>query len=132
MTQETSLNINQIILIGGCALSVMLITSIIHHLVGKITRWWNPKWASFMVSFIIGVIVQVQFIEVIEPIHIMIIIGNVFLIYLLAVGLTTIFNTPIVIITKLGLDEPKDKSKGMTDKASLPAYRETWRTRWFE
>ena len=132
MTQEIFLNVNQLILIGGCALSVMLITSIIHHLVGKITRWWNPKWASFLFSLIIGVIVQVQFIEVVEPIHIIIIIGNVFLIYLSAVGLHTVVSTPIVIITDLDLDEPKDKSKGMSERASLSAYPETWRTRWFE
>lgn len=132
MAQETFLNINQIILIGGCALSVMLITSIIHHLVGKITRWWNPKWASFLFSLIIGVIVQVLFIEVIAPIHIIVIIGNVFFIYLSAVGLTTIFNTPKVIMTDLELDEPRDKCKGMAERATLPAYPETWRTRWFE
>lgn len=131
MAQETFLNINQIILIGGCALLVVLITSTIHHLVGKITRWWNPKWTSFLFSFIIGVIVQVQFIEVIVPIHIIIIIGNVCLIYLSAVGLATILSTPIVIMTNLELDESRDKGKGMNEIAIIPAVRETWRTRWF-
>ena len=131
MTQEIFLNVNQLILIGGCALSVILITSIIHHLVGKITRWWSPKWASFLFSLIIGAIVQVQFIEVVEPIHIIIIIGNVFLIYLSAVGLQAVLSTPIFIYTDLELDEPGGKGKGMAERGSIPAVRETWRTRWF-
>ena len=64
MKQEVFFNISQTLVIGGCALLVVLITSIIHHLVGKIARWWSPTWGSLLLSLIIGVLVQIQFIEV--------------------------------------------------------------------
>lgn len=128
MIQETFFNINHIVVIGGCAFVVFFITSFIHHRVGEITGWWNPKWASFLFSVIIGGIVQYQFIEVLEPLHVIVIAGNILLIFLSAVGFNAIVGKPIVVLTDF---EPED-IKGKKEKASLPAYRETWRTRWFE
>jgi hypothetical protein len=128
MVQEFFFNINHIFVIGGCALVVFLITSFIHHRVGEITGWWNPKWASFIFSVIIGGIVQYQFVEVLEPFHVIVIAGNILLIFLSAVGFNAVVGKPIVVLTDF---EPED-IKGKKEKASLPAYRETWRTRWFE
>jgi hypothetical protein len=128
MIQETFFNINHIFVIGGCALVVFLITSFIHHRVGEITGWWNPKWASFLFSVIIGGIIQFQFVQVLEPFHVIVMVGNIFLIFLSAVGLNAAVGKPIVVLTDF---EPED-IKGKKEKASLPAYRETWRTRWFE
>jgi hypothetical protein len=98
MAQETFLNINQIILIGGCALLVVLITSTIHHLVGKITRWWNPKWASFLFSGVIGGIFQLHFVEVLELFHVLIMISNILLIFLTAVGLNAVVGKPPLVL----------------------------------
>jgi len=126
--QDTFFNISQTVVIGGCALVVTLITSFIHHKVGKITTWWSPKWASFLFSVIIGGIVQFRFVEVLEPFHIIIIICNIVLIFLSAVGINAAVGKPIEVLTDFEMEE----TKGIEEKASLSAYRETWRTRWFE
>ena len=128
MTQETFFNINQTVVIGGCALVVVIITSFIHHKVGKITKWWSPKWASFLFSVFFGGIVQFRFVEVLEPFHIIIIMGNIFLIFLSAVGINAAVGKPIEVIADFEMEE----TKGMEEKSSISAYRETWRTRWFE
>ena len=128
MIQETFFNINHMVVIGGCALVVFFITSFIHQLVGEITGWWNPKWASFLFSVIIGGTVQYRFVEVLEPFHVIIIAGNILLIFLTAVGINAVVGKPIEVLTDF---EPKE-TKGKKEKASLYAYRETWRTRWFE
>ena len=128
MEQETFFNISYIVVIGGCALMVVLITSFIHHWVGEITGWWNPKWASFLFSVILGGMVQFQFVEVLEPFHVLVMVGNILLIFLTAVGLNALVGKPIEVLTDF---EPKE-TKGKKKKASLYAYRETWRTRWFE
>lgn len=128
MIQETFFNIHQTVLIGGCALVVVIITSFIHHRVGKITGWWNPKWASFLFSVIIGGIVQFQFVEVLEPFHVMVMVGNILLIFLSAVGVNAVLGKPIEVLGDFELEGDRGK-KG---KASFYAFRETWRTRWFE
>lgn len=129
MTQETFFNINQTVVIGGCALVVVIITSFIHHKVGKITTWWSPKWASFLFSVIIGGIVQFHFVEVLEPYHVVVMVGNILLIFLAAVGFNVVVGKPIEVLTDF---EPEQDPRGIKDKASLQAMRETWRTRWFE
>ncbi|NIM13979.1 MAG: hypothetical protein GTO45_18190 [Candidatus Aminicenantes bacterium] len=128
--QDTFFNINQPLVIGGCSLVVVIITSIIHHRVGKITKWWNPKWGSFLLSLVIGVIVQFQFIEVLEPIHIIVIAGNIGLIYLSAVGLNAVVGKPVEVLGELSEAEIKGMKK---EQASIIiTTEETWRTRWFE
>ncbi len=128
MTQDTFFYIGHIAVIGGCALVVFLITSFIHHLVGEITGWWNPKWASFLFSVIIGGIVQFQFVQVLEPLHVIVMVGNIFLIFLSAVGFNAVVGEPIEVLT----DFEPEETKGKKEKASLFAFRETWRTRWFD
>ncbi len=126
--QDTFFNINQTLVIGGCALVVVIITSFIHHKVGKITGCWNPKWASFFFSVISGGIVQFRFVEVLEPFHVLIMVGNILLIFLAAVGFNVVVGKPIEVLTDI---EP-EKPRGIKDKAALLAMRETWRTRWFD
>lgn len=127
MKQEAFFNITHIAVLFGCVLLVIIFTSFIHHLVGKITKWWNPQWASFLFSVIIGGIAQYQFVEVLEPLHIPVMIGNIALIFLSAVGFNTAVGSPIITITE---DEYEEK-KGIYEKATIMALRETWRTRWF-
>jgi len=130
MMQETFFNISQTLTIGGCALVVVLITSVIHHWIGKITRWWDPKWASFLFSLVIGVIVQLQFIEVLEPLHILVILWNNCLIYLTAVGFNAAVGRPVEVLAEIS-DAQK---KGKTEDEYTPfiiSSEETWRTRWF-
>lgn len=126
--QETFFSIDHIFVIGGCALVVVVITSFIHQLVGKITRWWSPRWASFLFSVIIGGVVQFRFVEVLEPLHVLIMVGNIVLIFLMAVGLNSVVGKPIELISDIELKKPR----GQKEKSSIPARRETWRTRWFE
>ena len=126
--QETFFNIDLALVIGGCALGVVVITSLIHQLVGKITRWWSPKWASFLFSFIIGGIVQFRFVEVLEPFHVVVMVGNVLLIFFAAVGINVVMGKPIVLISDIELKKPR----GTKEKSSIQARRENWRTRWFE
>jgi hypothetical protein len=128
MTQETFFNFFHIVVIGGCALVVFFITSFIHHLVGEITAWWNPKWASFLFSVILGGVVQFQLVEVLEPLHVLTMAGNILLIFLSAAGINALVGKPIEVFT----DFESKEARGKRGKASLPAYRETWRTRWFE
>jgi len=126
--QETFFNIDQVLVIGGCALVVVVITSIIHQLVGKITRWWSPKWASFLFSVVIGGVVQFRFVGVLEPFHVVVMVGNVLLIFFAAVGINAVVGKPIELISDIELKKPR----GIKEKSSIPAMRETWRTRWFE
>ena len=128
MKQDIFFNIGQTVVIGVCALVVVIITSIIHHCVGKITRWWNPKWASFLFSAITGGVAQFLFVEVLEPFLVLIIMANIVLIYLSAVGFNAAVGKPVELFT----DFETEETRGMKGKASIPAFRETWRTRWFE
>jgi hypothetical protein len=130
MKQEIFFNIGSITMLLGCVLLVVLITSFIHHLVGKITRWWNPQWASFLFSVIIGGIAQFRFVEVLEPIHIPVMIGNIGLIYLSAVGFNAAIGKPIITSADTESSE-SNESKGPFERPPIFALRESWRTRWF-
>lgn len=113
---------------GGCVLVVVIITSALHHLVKKITRWWNPKWASLVFSILTGGMAQLHFIEVLEPLHIVFIIGNIGMIYLAAIGINAILGKPIIPIT----DAEFAEKRGIYEKASMDMEKETWQTRWFD
>jgi hypothetical protein len=127
MEQEIFFNIGPVAMLLGCVLLVILITSFIHHLVGKITKWWNPQWGSFLFSVIIGGIAQLQFLEVLEPLHIPVIIGNIGLIFLSAVGFNAAIGEPII----TSADSANVDRKGIGENAPIFALKETWRTRWF-
>jgi len=112
----------------GCALVVLLVTSIIHHLVGRITRWWNPRWAGFLFSLVTGIVVQFLFTRMFEPLHVIILIGNIVLIYLSAVGINTLMGKPAVSFT----DVEQASAKGIIKEAPGMEIKETWQTRWFD
>ena len=133
MIKSTFFNFSQTLVIGGCALLVAFITSIIHHLVGKVTRWWSPGRAGLLFSVLIGGAVQSLFIQVLEPVHIVIMAGNILLIYLSAVGLNALIGKPVVVFAIPELEEIKalrEQKENEDEKAPLKARRETWRTRW--
>jgi hypothetical protein len=112
----------------GSALVVLVVTSIIHHLVGRITRWWNPRWASFLFSLVIGMAIQIRFIRMLEPLHIIIIIGNIVLIYLSAVGINALIGKPAVTFT--GVEQAA--ARGIIKEVPTVEIKETWQTQWFD
>jgi hypothetical protein len=126
--QDTFFNIGQTAVMGGCVLVVVIITSALHHLVKRITRWWNPKWASLGFSILIGGTAQLHFIEVLEPLHIVFMTGNIVIIYLAAMGINAVLGKPVIPIT----DAEYEEKRGIYEKASMDMEKETWQTRWFD
>jgi hypothetical protein len=130
MVQESFFDISQTTTLGGCTLLVLIITSTIHHLVGKITWYWNPKWGSFFLSSIIGAITQIHFIKILEPIHILIILGNICLIYLSAAGFNATVGEPAISIAER--EQVFTKGISEIDDSDTIVKKENWRTRWFD
>jgi hypothetical protein len=131
MTTISILNITQIMVIGTGSLVVVLMTSVIHHWVGEINRWWDPRWASLILTIPISIIIQAQFIDTLEPIHILIIIANIIFTYLASVGMNTIFGRRVEVLSEF----EQQQSKGFDADENVPLIitsEETWRTRWFD
>lgn len=131
MMQERFFDIAHLLVIGGCALAVVIIISIIHHRVGKITRFWDPRWASFFLSALLGAAVQYRFVDVLEPVHIPVIAGNILLIYLSAVGINAVMGKPVEVLMERVEAEPKGPGPDEIEPMIIMTT-ETWRTRWFD
>lgn len=104
--------LEHIAILAGTAAAVLIITSLIHHIIGKIKKWWHPKWGAFFISLIIAPGVLLQFIVILEPLDLVVLTGFTLLVYLCAAGLNTVLGKSI--------DEDPE------------AKRETWRNRWFD
>ncbi len=128
-------NTGQIILTGACAFGVFLLTSAIHHLVGKINRWWNPRIASFIFSLLTGIGAHLLFIDELEPLHILIMMGDICIIYLCAIGLNTLLGKPVYLLfefTDIREKAVQEKEKANRQSKEIITSGENWQTRWFD